>query len=57
MSRDFVGGFPHPKSTPCRFGVLRPYGTGNNGVRCISSNSNSNSNAEVPMPRFTNGHN
>ena len=40
---------------PARFGVHRSYGTGNNGVFCISSNSNSNSNAEVPMPRFRNG--
>ena len=44
---------------PAKFGVHRPYGTENNGVCNISSNSNSisssNSNAEVPMPRFTNG--
>ena len=40
---------------PARFGVHRPYGTGNNGVCSISSDSNSDSNAEVPMPRFTNG--
>ena len=42
-----------------KFGVHRPYGTGNNGVSSISSNfnsiSSSNSSAEVPMPRFTNG--
>ena len=41
-------------------GVHRPYGTGNNGACNISSNSNnipnSNSNPEVPIPRFTNGH-
>ena len=39
---------------PAKFGVHRPYGTGNNGVCNISSNSNSisnsNSNAEVPIP-------
>ena len=40
---------------PAKFGVHRPYGTGDNEVCNISSNSNSNSNAEVPMPRFTNG--
>ena len=40
---------------PAKFGVHRPYGTGNNGVCNVSSNSNSNSNAEVPVPRFTNG--
>ena len=38
---------------PAKFGVHRPYGTENNGVCNISSNSNSisnsNSNAEVPM--------
>ena len=34
-----------------KFGVHRPYGTRNNDVSNISSNSN----AEVPMPRFTNG--
>ena len=41
-----------------KIGVHRPYGTGNNGICNISSNSssNSNSNAEVPVPRFTNGH-
>ena len=32
---------------PAKFGVHRPYGTGNNGLCYISSNSNSNSNAEV----------
>ena len=32
-------------------GIHRPYGTGNNDVCNISSNSN----AEVPMPRFANG--
>ena len=36
-----------------KFGVHRPYETGNNGVCNIISNSNSNSNAEIPMPRFT----
>ena len=41
---------------PAKFGVNRPYGTENNGVCNIISNSNSNSNAEIPMPRFTNGH-
>ena len=40
---------------PAKFGVHRPYGTGNNGVCNISSNSSSNSNAEVRMSRFTNG--
>ena len=44
---------------PAKFRVHRLYGTGNNGVCNISSNSssisNSNPNAEVPMPRFTNG--
>ena len=39
---------------PAKFGVHRPYGTGNNGVCNISSNSNSS--AEALMPRFTNGH-
>ena len=39
---------------PAMFGVNRPYGTENNGVCNIISNSNSN--AKVPMPRFTNGH-
>ena len=38
--------------------VHRPYGTGNNGVCNVSSNSDSIfsscSKAEVPMPRFTN---
>ena len=38
---------------PAKFGVHRPYGTLNNGVYYIGSNSNSN--AEVPMSRFTNG--
>ena len=40
-----------------KFGIHMPYGTGNNDVCNISSNSisNSNSNAELPMPRFTNG--
>ena len=32
---------------PAKFGVHRPYGTGNNDVCNISSNSNS-----IPMPRF-----
>ena len=43
---------------PAKFRVHRPYGTGNNGICNISSNSNSisNSNVKVPMPRFTNGH-
>ena len=43
---------------PAKFGVHRPYGTGNNGVCNNNSDSNSisNSNAEVPMPRFANGH-
>ena len=36
-----------------KFGVHKPYGTGNNGVCNISSNSNSN--AEVQLPSFTNG--
>ena len=44
---------------PAKFGIHRPYGTGNNDVCKISSNSNSvsnsNSNAAVSMPRFTNG--
>ena len=44
---------------PAKIGVHRPYGTVNNGICNISSNSsstsNSNSNAQVPMPRFTNG--
>ena len=44
---------------PATFRVHRPYGTGNNGVCNISSNSNSisnsNSNTEVPTPKFTNG--
>ena len=46
---------PHP----ARFGVHRPYITGNNSVCSVSSNSNSNSDssAEVPMPRFTNKRN
>ena len=38
---------------PGRFGVHRPYGTGNIGVYSISSSSNSNT--EVPMPMFING--
>ena len=44
---------------PAKFGDHRPYGTRNDGVCNISSNSNSifnsNSNADVPMPRFSNG--
>ena len=44
---------------PANFRVHRPYGTENNGVCNISSDSNSisnsNSNAEVLMPGFTNG--
>ena len=38
------------------FGAHKPFGSENNGVCSIISNSNSSSNAEVPMPRFTNGH-
>ena len=33
--------------SPVKFGIHRPYETGNNCVCNISSNSNSNSNAEV----------
>ena len=55
MSRDFVGGGPLILSDhPAKFGVHRPYGTGINDVCNIDSNSNSN--AEVPVLRFTNGH-
>ena len=41
-----------------KFGVHRSYGTVNNGVCNIISDSisNSNSKIEVPMPWFTNGH-
>ena len=49
-------GSAHPKSPSSLVWVHWYYGTGNNGVCCISSNSSSNSNAEVPMPRFINGH-
>ena len=40
---------PHLKSHSARFGLHRPYGSGD------SSYSNSDSNAEVPMPKFANG--
>ena len=42
---------------PAKFEVHRPYGSGDNDVCNISSNSSSNSypNAKVPMPMFTNG--
>ena len=59
VSRDFVGGWGPLilSDRPAKFGVHRPYGTGNTGVCNINSNSNSisNSNAEVPMPSFTYG--
>lgn len=46
-------GSSHPKFPG--FGVHRPYGSGNNGVYNISSNSNSVCNAKIPILRFTNG--
>ena len=44
---------------PAKLRVHRLYGTGDNGVCNVSSNSssisNSNSNGGIPVPRFTNG--